>query len=256
MRGNDIFPVMQRRHELVPSEVLDRPVHLWCYGHWGAPVLVFPTAAGMAHEWEVQSMVQTLAGLINGGRIKLYCAESNVAEAWTRKENDAAWRIQRHILYERFVVQELVPFIRRDCHLPQGRIAATGASLGGFYAAKFALKFPEIFHWSLSLSGRYEMRGFTEGYDSPDVYFNNPLAFVPNLEGDHLERVRRQTHLVLVCGQGKWEEGCIEETRALGAVLDAKGISNETDIWGHDVSHDWQWWRRQAHYHLQRRFGG
>jgi esterase/lipase superfamily enzyme len=229
---------MQRRHELVPSEILGRPIHLWCYGHWGAPVLVFPTAAGMAHEWEVQGM------------------ESNVAEAWTRKENDARWRIQRHMAYERFVLQELVPFIRRDCNLPQVPIAVTGASLGGFYAAKFALKFSETFNWSLSLSGRYEMRGFTEGFDSPDVYFNNPLAFVPNLEGEHLERVRRHAHLVLVCGQGKWEEGCIEETRALGAVLDAKGISNETDIWGHDVSHDWHWWRRQAQYHLQRRFGG
>jgi esterase/lipase superfamily enzyme len=218
-------------------------------------VLVFPTAAGMAHEWEVQGMVKALEGLIYGGRIKLYCAESNVAEAWTRKENPAPWRIQRHKAYEQFVLRELVPFIRQDCHLHDAPIAVTGASLGGFYAAKFALKFSEIFHWALALSGRYELRGFTDGFDSPDVYFNNPLAFVPNLEGEHLEKVRRHTHLVLVCGQGKWEEGCIEETRALGAVLNSKGISNETDIWGHDVSHDWHWWRRQATYHLHRRFG-
>ncbi len=231
-------------------------MHLWCYGHWGMPLLVFPTAAGMAHEWEVQGMVEALAPLIDSGQLKLYCIESNVAEAWTRRENHPAWRIQRHMVFERYVVEELVPWIRHDCLSPHIRIGVTGASLGGFYAANFVLKFPEIFHWSLSLSGRYEMRGFTDGFDNTDVYFNNPLAYVAKLEGEHLDRVQRQTHLVLVCGQGQWEEGCIEETRALGAMLDHKGISNHTDIWGQDVSHDWHWWRRQAQFHLQRAYGG
>lgn len=231
-------------------------MHLWCYGHWGMPLLVFPTAAGMAHEWEVQGMVEALAPLINSGQMKLYCIESNVAEAWTRRESHPAWRIQRHMVFERYVIEELVPWIRHDCLSPHIRIGVSGASLGGFYAANFALKFPEVFHWSLSLSGRYEMRGFTDGFDNTDVYFNNPLAYVANLEGEHLERVQRHSRLVLVCGQGQWEEGCIEETRALGALLDHKGIPNQTDIWGHDVSHDWHWWRRQAQFHLHRTFGG
>ena len=40
---------MRKAHELVPSRHMDRPIHLWRYGEWGAPLLVFPTAAGMAH---------------------------------------------------------------------------------------------------------------------------------------------------------------------------------------------------------------
>lgn len=246
---------MLRRHELIPSAAMERRINVWCYGHWGLPVVVMPTAAGMAHEWEVQGMVEALADLIDGGKIKLYCTESNVAEAWTRREAHAGWRIQRHSAFERYVVEDLVGFVRRDCHTAQMRVAVTGASLGGFYAANFALKFPELFHWALCMSGRYEMRHFTDGFDSLDVYFNNPLAYVANLAGDHLERVQRHTHIVLVCGQGKWEEGCIEETQALGALLQAKGISHQTDLWGYDVSHDWQWWQRQARYHLGRVFG-
>ena len=62
------------------------------------------------------------------------------------------------------------------------------------------------------------------------------MAYVPNLEGEHLTRVRDNTHLTLVCGQGQWEEGCIEETQAFANVLEAKGISHYRDIWGHDVS--------------------
>jgi esterase/lipase superfamily enzyme len=242
------------RHLLLPSPAMGRDVHLWTYGHFGAPVIVFPTAAGFAHEWQSQGMIESLAPLLGSGRIKLYCPESNVSEAWTRKENPPAWRIGQHALYERFVLETLVPFVRQDCGSTRIPIALAGASLGGMYAATFALKHPETFAYALCMSGRYEVRNFTSGYDSPDVYYNNPLAFVPHLSGAALERVK-STHLALVCGRGKWEEGCIEETIALAAALREKDIPHERDLWGSDVSHEWPWWRRQAVFHLTRRYG-
>ena len=246
---------MKKRLERVHSPQLDRGISLWSYGHWGPPLVVFPTAAGFAHEWESQSMVEALAPFLEAGRLKLYCPESNVAEAWTRRETEAAWRIQRHIAYERFVVETLVPKIREDCRTPDIPIGATGASLGGFYAANVALKFPETFRWALCMSGRYAMTHFTDGFSNQDVYFNNPLAYLPNLGGEQLDRVRRNTHLVLVCGQGAYEEGCIEETQAMADLCQAKGIPHTRDIWGHDVSHNWTWWKRQAQLHIGRKLG-
>lgn len=242
------------RHLMLPSPAMGRQVHLWTYGHFGAPVVVFPTAAGFAHEWSAQGMLDVLQPLLAAGRIKLYCPESNVSEAWTKKENAPAWRIQRHQAYERFILDTLVPFIREDCRSPNIRIGVAGSSLGGMYAATFALKHPDLFNYALCMSGRYEVRNFTNGYDSPDVYHNNPLAFVPHLSGAALERVRDNTFLALVCGRGKWEEGCIEETIALADWLSAKEIPHERDLWGYDVAHDWDWWRRQVSYHLARRY--
>ena len=246
---------MKKRLERVHSPQLGRSLSLWSYGHWGAPLLVFPTAAGFAHEWEAQGMLEALAPLVDGGRLKLYCPESNVAEAWTRRDHEPAWRIRRHAAYERFLVETLVPRIREDCQSPAIPIAAAGASLGAFYAANVALKYPETFRWALCLSGRYSMTHFTDGFSNLDVYLNNPLAYVANLAGEPLDRVRRNTHLVLVCGQGAYEEGCIEETQALADLFDQKGIPHQRDIWGHDVAHQWPWWKRQARYHLAQRFG-
>jgi esterase/lipase superfamily enzyme len=245
---------MSGKHELIEGGPMGRNMHLWRFGHFGMPLLVFPTAAGFAHEWQHHGMVDALSDLIGRGRLKLYCPESNVAEAWTRKENDPASRIERHKTYERWVMDVMVPYIRKDCNSESIPIAVAGASLGGMYAATFALKYPETFRWALCMSGRYEVRHFTGGWDSADVYYNNPLAFVPNLAGPPLERAK-QTHLTLVCGQGLWEEGCIEETVALAAALRAKGIPNTEDIWGKDVRHDWAWWKRQAVFHLSRKFG-
>ena len=243
---------MFRKHELIPSEIMGRRMHLWRFGHFGPPVLVFPSASGMAHEWDAHGMIEALADFLEGGKLKLYCSESNVAEAWTRRENPAAWRIKRHQAFERYVVSELVPFIRRDCGSSEIPIAVTGTSLGAYYAANFTLKFPTIFNHALCMSGRYDVTWLTDGFSSEDIYFNNPLAYVPGLEGEQLEQVRRHAHLTLVCGQGKWEDGNIEETHQLARVLEAKGISHLKDLWGHDVSHEWEWWRRQARFHLDK----
>jgi esterase/lipase superfamily enzyme len=247
---------MARSHELIPSEHMGRSMHLWRYGHFGMPVLVFPSAAGFAHEWEAQGMLEVLADLVGSGRVKLYTTESNVAEAWTRKDNDPAWRIGRHIAFERYVVEELVPWIRQDCRHATIPIATTGCSLGAYYAANIALKHPDLFNWALCMSGRYELTHFTDGFVNSDVYFNSPLAYVPNLGGEALDRIREHTFLTMVCGQGAYEEGCIEETQELCDHFEAKGIPHQRDIWGHDVRHDWDWWRRQARFHFTRRFGG
>lgn len=245
---------MKRRHELVYSPAMGRRMNVWCFGHWGTPLLVFPSAAGMAHEWDLQGMVDTLAPLIYAGKLKLYCPESNVSRAWTDKEQHPAVRVQAHVAYERFILEDLVPAIRRDCNDDSIRLAVTGVSLGAFYAANFALKHPETFFYALCMSGRYLATHFTGGFSNDDVYYNNPIAYVSNMSGDVLEKVQQKTHLTLVVGQGAFEEGCIEETQILASILDHKGIPNLRDIWGHDVSHDWIWWRRQAWMHLNYRF--
>lgn len=246
---------MHRQAHLIPSELMGRKIYLWQYGSFGAPLLVFPSAAGMAHEWETHGMIEALEPLINAGRLKVYCVESNVAEAWTRKENDPAWRIKRHMAYEQFIVRELVPWIREDCRSPEIRVAVTGCSMGATYSVNFALKFPELFHYALCMSGRYDISEFAGNLQNADVYFNNPLAYAPGLNGEMLQRIRRNTHVVLVVGQGKWEDGNTEETNALADVFEAKGISHQREVWGREVNHEWPWWRRQAQVYLGQKFG-
>lgn len=244
---------MFKKHELIPSQSMGRRMHLWRYGHFGPPLLVFPSASGMAHEWEAHGMVDALGDYIEQGRLKLYCTESNVAEAWTRKETSPQERILRHMAYEQYIVRELVPWIHADCQTPDIPLSVSGTSLGAYYSANFLLKHPQIFRYALCMSGRYDITWFTDGFSDQNIYFNNPLAYLPGLNGGLLEDIRRHSQLALVCGQGKWEDGNTEDTRRLAAVLEAKGIRHVLDIWGHDVSHEWPWWQRQARHHLQGR---
>ena len=241
---------MDRHHTTLDSSSLGRRMHLWRFGHYGVPFLVFPSASGMAHEWDSQGLVEALAGLIDAGRIKLYCTETNVAEAWTRRESHPGWRMYQHHLFEQYVLKELLPYIRTDCRTADIRLATAGTSLGAFYAANFTLKNPGIFRWALCMSGRYEMSSFLDGYRGPGVFENNPIEYVPHMQGDLLATAQRETHLTFVVGQGQWEDGNFEESRHISALLQGKGISVRFDPWGHDVSHEWEWWRRQALHHI------
>ena len=223
------------------------------HGHWGAPVLVFPSENGRADDFAANGMVDAVRDLVDGGRVKLYCVGSHDGASWSNRSIPLEERARRHGAYESWILDQVVPFVHDDCGpLP---VLTTGASMGAFHAANFALRRADLFPRALCLSGNYDPSTWHGWGDQGDaLYFQNPTAYVPNLNGDHLEWLRRQVHLVLVCGQGMWEDttGALRSTTALAGLLAEKGISHEFDVWGHDVAHDWPWWRRQLAHHLHR----
>jgi esterase/lipase superfamily enzyme len=47
---------------------------------------------------------------------------------------------------------------------------------------------------------------------------------------------------VIATGQGAYEAP--HASRNLSNILNEKQIPHRLDIWGHDVNHDWPWWRK------------
>jgi esterase/lipase superfamily enzyme len=224
------------------------------YGHWGRPVLVFPTEGGNAREFADNGMVAAVEDLIDAGRVKLYCVDSFDAGTWSAQDLPLEERARRHAGYESWILDAVVPHIRADTG-DSADIAAAGCSLGAFHALNLAFRRADLFPQALCLSGNYDpatWRSWGERGDA--VYFNSPVDYVANLHGDHLDWLRSRLWLVLVCGQGRWEDttGSLESTRRMAGILAAKGIGHELDLWGHDVPHDWPSWRAQLAHHLPR----
>lgn len=168
---------MSAKHRLLESPSLGRRVHLWSFGEVGQPVIVFPSNAGVAHEWRESGMIDALSPLLKAGKIKIYCPETNVSKSFSGT-GSMTQRMAHHAAYESFVMGTLVPFIREDCRMPRVRMVATGCSVGALYSSIFVLKHPEIFAQALCLSGRYRTSRFFDGNSNHDVYMNDPLAFV------------------------------------------------------------------------------
>jgi esterase/lipase superfamily enzyme len=223
------------------------------YGHYGRPLLVFPTEKGNAWEYAEHGMVGAVEDLIDAGRVKLYCVDSFDAGTWSARDLPLEERARRHGSYEAWILEAVVPHIREDS--AGAEIVTTGCSLGAFHALNFAFKRADLFPLALCLSGNYDPSTWQAWGERGDaVYFNSPVDYVANLHGDHLDWLRTRLSVLLVCGQGQWEDttGALESTRRMAAVLADRGIRHEFDLQGHDVPHDWPSWRTQMGGHLRR----
>ena len=222
-------------------------------GHYGRPVLVFPAQEGNRYEWEERGMVAAVAGLVEAGRVKLYCVDSWDSSIWHDDWLPLEERARRHGAYENWLLEHVVPLIHADCVGFQ-EIATTGVSFGAYHAANLVLRRADVFPLALCLSGVYDVSSVGWGERGGAVYFNNPADYVAGLGGDHLDWLRSRVSILLVVGRGAWEDstGSLEQTHRFAALLAEKGIRHELDVWGEDSPHDWPAWRAQIAHHLPR----
>ena len=109
------------------------------FGTWGRPVLVFPTEAGKASDFESNGMVEAVADLLDAGRVKLYCVDSYDSASWSDRSIPLEERARRHGAYESWILDQVAPWIHDDCGGPLP-ILTLGASMGAYHAANFALR--------------------------------------------------------------------------------------------------------------------
>jgi esterase/lipase superfamily enzyme len=241
---------MQVEERTWASPSLGQDMTLKVYGHDGRPILAFPSQDGRYWDFEGWGMVEAVSELIDAGRIRLVAVDGIDWQSWTNQAISPADRGRRHDAYDRYLVDEVWPFLR---DLTGWETAwTTGASMGGYHAANLLFRHPDRFDGLVAMSGLYQLELFVGDDRSDPVYFNSPLLYLPNLEDPwYLDRIRA-ARLAFVVGRGAWEDEMLDDTRALREVLAAKGIPAIVDEWGDDVNHDWPWWRRMLPYYLDR----
>jgi esterase/lipase superfamily enzyme len=233
-----------------PGRALGREMELREYGEGGQPLLAFPSQDGRVWDFEGFGMVEAIRPMIEAGRVHLFAVDGNDWESWTNLSVSAAQRARRHLDYDRYVMDEVVPLLKKRTGLES--LWTTGCSMGAFHAANFFFRRPDAFDGVIGISGLYQVSGFVGDFCNDDVYFNSPLYFLHRLEEPrYLERFRH-SKIAFLAGQGAYEEDCLRDMRALERVLKSKEVPAWFDYWGPDVNHDWPWWRRMLPHALER----
>jgi len=232
------------------SPNLGQDMELKVYGWYGKPMLVFPAQGGRFFEYEDFKMIGAISEYIEAGKIKVFTIDSIDDQSWANWNAHPADRARRHEDYDRYVIHEVVPFIHQHCAGSDQKLIATGVSMGAYHAGNFFFRHPDIFGTVIALSGLFQLRMFVGDYVDDLVYFNSPLSYLPNLNDPWFIDLYRQNQIIVCVGQGTWEDAMLSDAYALKYILDEKGIPNWIDIWGHDVNHDWPWWRVMMPYIL------
>jgi esterase/lipase superfamily enzyme len=232
---------MNREYHRWFAHQLGRDMELLCFGHAGVPVLVFPTSQGRFYEYEDRGMIGVLWDRIEHGAVQFYCVDSVDAESWYNRGAHPYWRVQRHIQYERYILEDVLPLIRQKNPTP--RLGVTGCSFGAYHALNFALRHPNVVTHCVTMGGAFNIKQFLDGFYNDDCYFNNPPDYLPNLSDPwYLDRYRSMT-FILATGE---HDKCWNDNEQMAAMMRGKGIPHRLDVWGEQTGHDWPWWLKMA----------
>src|SRR5712675_1556805 len=106
---------------------MNREIHRWhsprlgielgvvVYGHWGPPLLGFPTSAGDDFELEGQGMVGALADFIDAGKVKFFSVNSINGLSFYDKSAHPFHRSYVQSVFDPSLPKEVVPFLCSNC---------------------------------------------------------------------------------------------------------------------------------------------
>jgi len=215
------------------SRSLGRDMELLHFGHAGVPLLVFPTSMGRFYQWEDFGMVAGIGDHIESGSVQLICLDSVDGESWYARDRPPAERVWRHLQYESYIVDEILP------RLPGAPITC-GASFGAFHSVLLAARHPNLVRGYIAMSGAFDTTRWLDGYHDDNVYYTNLVEFLPGLSDEaYLGPMRAHHPKAIVTGA---DDPNVEDSRRVGGLLQSKGIQVGLEIWP-GWAHDWPYWK-------------
>ncbi|MBN2894374.1 MAG: esterase family protein [Campylobacterales bacterium] len=240
-----------RHYHLWYSSALRREMELLVFGHAGARVIVFPTKAGRFFDYENWGLVEALKSKIAAGYIQLFCVDSVDAESFYCDWCVPQDRAKRHLLYEHYILNEVLPFSLH--YNPNPFVIAHGCSLGAFHALNIAFRHPQHFHKAVALSGRYDLglgvgsyRDLFDGYRDTLIQENTPNAYIPSLKAS--ERLSRIRELEIIIAIGR-DDVLLQNNLELSQAMSRQNIRHHLYIWDEEA-HRSRYWRQMVKHYL------
>ena len=233
---------IQEQYHRWHSPSIGRDFEMLVFGHAGQPVILFPTSKGSYYQNKDQGLIEAAQWFLENGLVKIYCPDSIDADSWYNKSVAPSVRAFNHTCYDRLIKDEIVPWARHETGY--SKMAAAGCSFGGYHAVNFSFRHPGLTSYCFSMSGAFDVRQFLEGYYDDNVYYNNPVDFIPGANDPEL------WNMGIVLGTAE-HDLCLEDNKRLSGILAAKEISHWLDI-RPNATHDWPVWREMFPHYLSR----
>ncbi|MCW3112179.1 MAG: esterase [Segetibacter sp.] len=242
---------MKREYHKWYSPHLKRDMELLIFGHAGNPVLFFPTRTARFYDYENWRVIDAIADKINKGWLQVYCVDSIDLESFYCTCSHPSQRILRHMQYENYIVNEVMPLMRFKNS--NNYLVSAGCSLGAYHAINISFRHPKLFSKTVGMSGRYDLtlhaKNFNDlfdGYNDENIYFNMPSQFIPNLTDENIIADLKKMQIVLAVGK---EDPFLRNNEFLHNSLLQKGIANTLHIWEGEA-HRPRFWQQMVQYFL------
>lgn len=229
---------MNREYHRWYSPSLGRDMELLIFGHAGARALVFPTSMGRFYEWEDRGMMDAVGDQLEQGKLQIFCIDSVDKESWYARLKHPDDRARHQTAYENYITREVLSLTRQKN--PNPYMITAGASFGAYHAVNFALRHPHLVGRAIGMSGFYDITRWTGGYGGGEVYYHNPVAYIPNEYEHRRLQAIRNVDFILAVGR---DDTLAANNEAFSDLLWDKEIWHALRLWD-GWCHDWPWWQQ------------
>jgi len=242
---------MKRAYHNWYSQSIGKQMELLIFGHAGTPVLFFPTRSARFFDYENWGMIAVLQEKIDRGLLQVYCVDSIDQEAFYNSQTSPEEKINKHLQYERYILEEVIPFIYQQN--TDNNIISAGCSMGAFHAVNIAFKHPTLFKKIVAMSGRYDLtqqmgdfQDLLQGYRNETIYYNSPNQYLSNISDPDLLSELRKLSITIAIGE---HDAFLENNHQLDRILWDKEIQHEFYIWGGEA-HRSKYWKQMLSIYL------
>jgi len=234
---------MNRAYHKWFSTELQRDMEMLVFGDRGAKVIFFPTRRAHFYDYENWEVIEALRRHIESGFLHVFCVDSADAESFYSTVLLPDERILRHMQYERYILNEVIPFANNQNNNPNTIVA--GCSLGAYHALNIAFRNPTYFTKVVAMSGRYDLTkqvgtflDLFYGYMDENVYLNMPTRYIPNLNEPILIEAIKNLKIIIAIGQ---DDAFFPDNLILSKSLGEKQINHELIVWEGEAHKPEQW---------------
>ncbi len=214
------------------SPSVGRNMDLKVFGKSGTPVILLNNT----DEPEI-SLMNALSFQLKNEHNQIFCLTLGNDEVLNNQNIQPDIRLIKNNQLECYLIDEVVPRIHQEN--TNSFVILAGLGLGAYYAANFAFKHPDHFRKLIAISGKYDIRSFFQPFYNEDIYYNNPMDYLPNLTEKRFLNSIVKMDIRFAVGN---EDPNLEETYRICNILQQKSISYQLDIWNeNDPNVDNHW---------------
>src|SRR5471030_352101 len=114
--------LMRREIHRWYSDRLGRELGVVVHGHWGPPMIMFPTSGGDEGEYERQSLIGAISEFIDAGKVKAFCVNLNHGDSFANRGAHPFHRSWMQRQYDEYIRHEVIPFARQHCQSPDAPV--------------------------------------------------------------------------------------------------------------------------------------
>jgi len=210
------------------------------FGDEGYPLILFPTSMGRYYESKDRGLIDALGWFVDQQLVRIYCPDSIDSHSWYNRHIPPAERAYNHTLYDKVLLHEVLDRAVQETGVQ--RVAVAGCSFGGYHAANLAFRYPEKVSYLFCLSATFDVRSRLDGHYDDNVYFNNPVDYMPDNTAAALWRMG------IILGVAD-NDVTRQQNEQFSRILAAKHIMHWLDIRPNAV-HDWPLWKEMLPYYL------